>query len=66
MRHKVFCGARRKYDRQPCQAKALANGRCKYHGGMSTGPKTIAGRLRISEAQKARWRRYAARAATKR
>ena len=37
------CGARRKYDGKPCQAKALENGRCKYHGGLSTGPKTLEG-----------------------
>ena len=27
-------------------AKALANGRCKLHGGMSTGPKTAEGKAR--------------------
>tara|TARA_R100001082_G_C4351506_1_gene154769 strand:- start:157 stop:435 length:279 start_codon:yes stop_codon:yes gene_type:complete len=41
---KIFCGARRKYDGNPCQAKALESGRCKYHGGMSTGAKTIEGK----------------------
>ena len=40
------CGARRKYDGKPCQAKALSNGRCKYHGGLSTGPKTLEGKRR--------------------
>jgi hypothetical protein len=40
------CGARRKRDGQLCTAKPLANGRCKFHGGMSTGPKTTEGRLR--------------------
>ena len=43
---KIICGARRKYDGQPCQAKALKSGRCKYHGGMSTGAKTYQGKLR--------------------
>ena len=41
---KIPCGARRKYDGNPCQAKALESGRCKYHGGMSTGAKTIEGK----------------------
>ena len=41
---KIPCGARRKYDGKPCQAKALESGRCKYHGGMSTGAKTIEGK----------------------
>jgi hypothetical protein len=27
-----------------CQCKALPNGRCKLHGGMSTGPRTAAGK----------------------
>ena len=40
------CGAKRKRDGQPCIAKPLANGRCKFHGGMSTGPKTPEGRAR--------------------
>ena len=40
------CGARRKRDGQPCAAKPLVNGRCKYHGGMSTGPRTPTGRAR--------------------
>lgn len=38
------CGARRKYDGQPCEAPAMTNGRCKLHGGKSTGPKTAEGR----------------------
>jgi hypothetical protein len=40
------CGARRKRDGQPCIARPLANGRCKLHGGMSTGPNTAEGRAR--------------------
>jgi hypothetical protein len=27
-----------------CMCKALANGRCKLHGGLSTGPKTLEGK----------------------
>jgi hypothetical protein len=40
------CGARTKATGQPCQARALTNGRCKFHGGASTGPRTEAGRER--------------------
>nr|WP_274594846.1 HGGxSTG domain-containing protein [Parasedimentitalea marina] len=29
--------------------------RCKFHGGMSTGPKTKEGRERIAAAQRKRW-----------
>jgi len=43
---KIPCGAARKYDGQPCQAKALANGRCYLHGGLSTGQKTIEGKVK--------------------
>jgi hypothetical protein len=32
--------------------------RCRLHGGLSTGPKTEAGRARIAEAQRRRWRGY--------
>ena len=38
------CGAHARSTGKPCQAKALANGRCKLHGGLSTGPKTEEGR----------------------
>jgi hypothetical protein len=48
------CGARTRLGR-PCIRKALANGRCPNHGGLATGPKTEAGRQRISQAQKRRW-----------
>lgn len=33
----------------PCQCKAKANGRCRLHGGLSTGPKTMQGK-RVSAA----------------
>lgn len=32
--------------------------RCRSHGGLSTGPKTIAGRERIRSAQKRRWAKH--------
>jgi hypothetical protein len=54
-RFQALCGAHRKYDGQPCQAKALPNGRCKLHGGMSTGPKTAEGRARIAAMMRERW-----------
>ena len=54
MRQKIKCGAYARSTGNPCQAKALANGRCKNHGGMSTGPKTAEGRNAISEATRQR------------
>ena len=44
------CGAHARTTGNPCQAKALTNGRCKNHGGMSTGPKTQEGRQAIAQA----------------
>jgi hypothetical protein len=46
----------------PCKAKAVwdedhdrpVNGRCKNHGGMSTGPRTHAGRQRIAASNRTR------------
>jgi len=29
------CGARRKHDGEPCQNLPLANGRCRFHGGLT-------------------------------
>jgi hypothetical protein len=48
------CGAYARTTGNPCQAKAMTNGRCKNHGGMSTGPKTPAGRQAISQATRKR------------
>ena len=43
----------------PCRMNAiLGKGRCKYHGGLSTGPTTKDGRARIAEAQRNRWRNF--------
>ena len=43
---KIICGAKRKYDGNPCQCKALENGKCKFHGGMSTGQQSLDGRIK--------------------
>ena len=40
------CGAHSRSTGKPCRAMALANGRCRNHGGMSTGPKTPEGKVR--------------------
>ena len=50
MRYKHNCDAHARSTGQPCQAKALANGRCKNHGGLSTGPRTAEGKRAIAEA----------------
>lgn len=57
--HRKLCGARTRRG-TACIRKARANGRCPNHGGLSTGPKTEAGRQRIAEAQRQRWARWQA------
>jgi len=55
---RVQCGAKTRKGR-PCKLMSEAGRkRCKFHGGMSTGPKTVEGRKRIAEAQRMRWQRY--------
>ena len=54
MKQKMTCGAHARSTGRPCQAMALLNGRCRNHGGCSTGAKTQAGRAAISAAAKAR------------
>jgi len=54
MKPKKQCGAHARSTGLSCKAKALTNGRCKLHGGMSTGPKTLEGRQAIGAATKAR------------
>lgn len=50
-----ICGAKTRKG-QPCRNMSEAGRRrCKFHGGRSTGPRTIEGRARISSAQAKRW-----------
>ena len=44
------CGAWTRSGR-PCQGPAMLNGRCRMHGGSSTGPKTAEGLARIRAAR---------------
>jgi len=43
------CGAKTRRG-TTCQCPAMANGRCRLHGGLSTGPRTAAGIKRIQAA----------------
>ena len=54
MRRKIKCGAYARSTGNPCQGKALRNGRCRNHGGYSTGPRTEAGRRAVGEATRQR------------
>lgn len=44
------CGARTRRG-TPCRAPAMANGRCRMHGGKSTGPRTAEGLERSRKAR---------------
>jgi hypothetical protein len=46
------CGAITR-RRTRCQGPAMPNGRCRMHGGMSTGPRTAAG---LARSRRARWK----------
>ncbi len=54
------CGARCR-DGHACEAPAVwststgapRNGRCRMHGGLSTGPRTVEGRARVASATRA-------------
>ena len=60
-RERPRCGAGCR-DGSPCEAPPVwdkrrnrpVNGRCRMHGGLSTGPKTPQGRWRITESNRAR------------
>lgn len=53
------CGAKTRSG-HPCQCKPLpGKRRCKFHGGLSTGPRTQAGREAIARAQRERHRHEA-------
>jgi hypothetical protein len=47
------CGARSKRTGKPCRAGAMPNGRCKVHGGKSTGPRTPEG---LERSRRANWK----------
>jgi hypothetical protein len=46
------CGAKTRRQ-TACQSPAMANGRCRMHGGLSTGPRTPEG---LKRSQRANWK----------
>ena len=64
--HKL-CGGRTRKDGSPCRSVAIRpNGRCKWHGGLSTGPKTEEGKQRCREATQRTWAAWRAAGSPKR
>jgi hypothetical protein len=52
-RRRLVAGARSKRTGKPCQGAAMPNGRCKLHGGKSTGPRTPEG---LERSRRANWK----------
>lgn len=64
-KQRVVCGAQTRKG-TPCRMKSEpGKRRCKFHGGLSTGPRTALGRQRIAEAQRKRWEVSRAKKTTK-
>jgi hypothetical protein len=57
-KHRPRCGAKTRAGGRCLVRVELGKARCRFHGGLSTGPKTETGRARIAEAQRRRWRLY--------
>jgi len=47
------CNAKAKRTGLACRQPAMANGKCRMHGGLSTGPKTVEG---LARSKKANWK----------
>lgn len=47
------CGAYAKTTGEGCLQPAMANGRCRLHGGLSTGPRTLEG---LERSRRANWK----------
>ena len=54
-RLRVQCGAKTRKGTACRNKSEPGKRRCKFHGGLSTGPRTPEGRARIAEAQRRRW-----------
>jgi len=46
----TICGAKTRGTGAPCQRYPKENGRCRLHGGLSTGARTIEGIMRLKKA----------------
>jgi hypothetical protein len=53
-----ICAARNRQGRPCCNKVVPGKRRCRFHGGLSTGPRTPEGRARIAAAQKLRWANF--------
>src|SRR5262249_21770190 len=63
-KERPVCGARNRQGNACAVRVEPGKRRCRFHGGLSTGPKAAAGRARIAEAQRRRWSAQRARRST--
>lgn len=56
-----FCSAKARSGKACLKKVVPGKKRCRFHGGLSTGPRSDAGKVRISLAQKKRWAQFRAR-----
>lgn len=59
-RLRVRCGAKTRKNGACRNGSEPGKRRCKFHGGKSTGPKTLEGKATIANAQRARWAKWRA------
>lgn len=59
-RRRVVCGAKTRKSGACRNKSEPGKQRCNFHGGKSTGPKTVEGKSRIAEAQRLRWAKHRA------
>lgn len=46
----LVCGGKSRRTDKPCQSREIfTNGRCKWHGGLCTGPKTAKGKAKSAQ-----------------
>jgi hypothetical protein len=58
LRLAITCGAKNRQG-MPCGQKAVyLNGRCRFHGGLSTGPTTVEGKRRSIAAMRAGYKAW--------
>src|SRR6476619_5373141 len=58
-RDRPKCGARNRQGERCAVRVEPGKARCRFHGGLSTGPRTAEGRARVAEAQRRRWAKMA-------
>jgi hypothetical protein len=55
VRAEFYCGALTRKKRRCRVYKLRGRKRCKFHAGLSTGPRTDEGKARVAEAQRKAW-----------